>query len=179
MAKQQKNEQIDELMQKISDSGNFALIKYEKTLHTTLEGLRRELKTSDAKLKIVKNTLLEKAIRRLTSKNKELNDMSKKSFPLKDNTALLSLGEDWSKGLGAFQTYADKEKSISFKMGFLEKKVYEGKQMEKIAKLPPKEQLVAQLIGTMKAPISHFTLALKFNMQKFVYILDAKSKQTS
>jgi large subunit ribosomal protein L10 len=174
MSNQKKESQIDELVQQLEKTSNFALVKYEKTLHTTLEGLRRDLKQNEAKLKIVKNTLFEKAVRRLSSKNKELKDVSKTAFPLKENTALLTLGEEWSKGLSAFQKFSDKEKSIAFKFGFLEKKAYPADQLKKIALLPGKDQLVAQLIGTMKAPMAHITTAMKYNAQKFVLVLNAK-----
>lgn len=172
-----KDTQIDDLVQQLEHADNFALIKYEKTLHTALEGLRRELKTSDSKLKMVKNTLLEKAVRRLSHKNKQLNEVAKAAFPLKDNTALLSLGADWSKGLSSFHTFSTKEKSVTFKLGFLERKVYAAAQLKQIAQLPSRDQLVAQLIGTMKAPMAHITTAMKFNMQKFVFVLNAKASQ--
>ena len=177
MSNLKKDSQIEELVQKLDNNTNFALIKYHKTLHTSLESLRRDLKQTDSKIKIVKNTLLEKAIRRLSVKNKDLNEVSKAALPLKENTALLTLGEDWSKGLNAFHTFSDKEKTVSFKFGFLEKRAYPAAQLKQIAELPPKDQLVAKLIGTMKAPMAHLTNSMKFNMQKFTYILNAKAKQ--
>lgn len=177
MSNLKKNTQIDELVQDLESASNFALIKYEKTLHTTLESLRKDLKLNDAKLHVVKNTLFEKALRRMASKKKDLNDVAKSAFPLKENTALLMLGEDWSKGLGAFYKFSDKEKSIAFKFGFLEDKAYPADQLKKIAQLPSKDQLVAKLIGTMKAPMYHLTTAMKFNMQKLVFVLNAKAQQ--
>jgi large subunit ribosomal protein L10 len=177
MSNTKKTSQIDELVQQLENQSNFALVKFEKTLHTTMEGLRRDLKQNDASLKVVKNTLLEKAIRRLTSKNKALNEVTK-NFPIKENSALLSLGQDWSKGLGAFHKFSDKEKTVSFKFGYLENKVYDGKNLTTIAQLPPKDQLVAKLIGTMKAPMAHLTNAMQFNMQKLVFVLNAQAKKT-
>ncbi|MEO6508725.1 MAG: 50S ribosomal protein L10, partial [Patescibacteria group bacterium] len=168
MSNLKKNNQIDELVRHLENTSNFALIKYEKTLHTTLEGLRRDLKKNDSELKVIKNTLFEKALRRIATKRKELNGVTKSAFPLKDNTALLTFGDDWSKGLSTFHTFTTKEKSVAFKVGFLESKVYEANQLKQIAQLPPKDQLVAKLIGTMKAPMAHLTNAMKFNMQKFV-----------
>ncbi len=179
MSNLKKESQINALMQQLENKTNFALIKYEKTLHTTLESLRKDLIVSNSKLKIVKNTLFEKAVRRLTPKNKEFNDVAKMTFPLKENTALLLLGEDWSKGLSVFSKFLEKEKSIKFKFGLLENKAYPAKQIEQIAKLPGKDQLIAQLIGTMKAPMSHMTYAMKFNIQKLVYVLNAQSKKAS
>ena len=177
MTNVKKNSQIDDLVQELESASNFALVKYEKTLHTTLETLRKDLKEGDAKLQIIKNTLFEKALRRVATKKKDLNDVAKTAFPLKENTALLSLGDDWSKGLSAFNRFSDKEKTVSFKFGFLENKAYPADQLKKIAQLPSKDVLVGKLIGTMKAPMYHLTMGMKYNMQKFVYILNAKAKQ--
>jgi large subunit ribosomal protein L10 len=179
MANTKKTSQLDTLMGQLETDSNFALVKYEKTTHIALEGLRKELKTNDSKIKIFKNTLLEKAIRKLSVKNKALNEVVKQAFPLKENSALLALGEDWSKGLSAFHKYTDKEKTLSFKVGLLENQVYKESDLKKIAQLPGKDQLVAKLIGTMKAPMYKFTFAMKFNMQKLVYVLDVKAKQTA
>jgi large subunit ribosomal protein L10 len=179
MANPAKSSQIDSLIQQIESHPNFALVKYEKTTHTTLESLRKQLKTQKAKITVLKNTLFEKALRRLAEKNKHLKPVAKSALPLKENTALLVLGEDWSAGLKSFSEFSEKEKSVSFKVGILENQVYDTENLEKIAKLPGKDQLVAQLIGSMKSPISHFTYALKFNMTKLVFILNAQAKKTS
>jgi ribosomal protein L10 len=49
--------------------------------------------------------------------------------------------------------------------------------MEKISKLPGKDVLVGKIIGSMKSPISRFTMGIKFNQQKLVYILSQKAQQ--
>ena len=179
MINAKKTSQIDALMEQIQADTNFALVNFDKTKHTSLEGLRKQLKKNNASIKVVKNTLLEKAVRKLTSKNKDLNEVTKQSFPLKNNSALLSLGQDWSKGLSVFHIYSAKEKSLSFKFGYLENKVYKAADLQKIAQLPAKDQLMAKLIGTMKAPMYHLTVAMNFNMQKLVYVLNAQAKKTS
>lgn len=177
MLASQKKEQLNQLVETLKTSNNFALVKFDKTTHIALEGLRKELRSKNAKIKVVKNSLLEKALNILSSENKEIGTVKKTAFPVKDTTAILTLGEQWSDGLSVFKTYTEKEKSLSFKIGFLDKTVYSIAEMKKIADLPGRDALIGKLLGSLKAPISRTTRSMKFNAQKLVYILNAKAQQ--
>lgn len=179
MVNQQKQSQVQALIKSLQSSNNFALVKFERTLHTTLETLRRDLKVSGSKLKVIKNALFIKALNKLIGQNKSLSNLKQQTKELKDNSALLLLGKDWSKGLSAFHKFSDKEKSLSFKIGVLDNQVYQTQDLIKIAQLPSKEELIAKVIGSMKTPISKLNFSLRFNMQKFVYIISQKSKRES
>ncbi len=175
MANQAKKTQVDSLLQAISDYPNFLLISFEKTSHQTLEGVRKDLKKNNSFQSVVKNTLFEKAINKLSEKNTQLKDFRKKYFPLTQTTGLLTLDREWDKGLHVLYEVMKKEKTIRFKNAVLDGKTYSDTEVETIAKLPTKDQLAANLIGSLKSPSSHFVYALKFNINKLVYILKAKS----
>lgn len=179
MASQDKQLQVDALIKLIQQSSNFALVKFEKTLHTSLESLRKELRANGAKIQVIKNSLFIKALNKLSNENKDYIEFTKKASDTRDNSALLMLGEDWSKALGAFHKFTKKETTLSFKLGLIDKTVYLTDDLNKIAQLPSRDQLIAKVIGSMKAPISSLNYAIKFNMQKFVYILSEKSKQSN
>ena len=179
MASQTKQSQVENLIDVIQKSNNFALIKFQKTLHTTLESLRNDLKTNNSQIRVIKNSLFQKAFNKLVSKNKKLANLKDSVKSLRDNTALLLLGDEWNKGLTAFYKFAKKEQTLSFKFGFLDEAVYQSADLTKMAELPPKEELLAKVIGSMKTPISHLHYTMKYNMQKFVYILSEQSKKTS
>jgi len=154
---------------------NLAILKFDKTNHSTLEQLRKILIKNDARLKVVKNSLFQKLLNTLVTKDKNLKTFyNKAKTSLKENSALLGLTEDWSKGLNSFATFSEKEKSLSFKLGFLDQVIYDATQMTTISKLPPKEQLIGKVIGSLNAPISKFTYSIKFNVNKLVYVLKAK-----
>ncbi len=105
--------------------------------------------------------------------------MVQKVFPLKESTAVLTLGEDYAKGLKAFHTFAKKDTTLSFKVGILDKTVYMNAELEKIAILPGKEELIAKLIGGLKSPSSKLVYALKFNITKLTLVLKERAKQTN
>lgn len=179
MANQKKKLQVDSLSQLLSNTAHFALVKFDNTPHQSLEALRKELKAGDAKLRIIKRSLFEKSVNKLSSQKKELKDLIKKVFPLKENSALLTLGEDYLKGLNIFAKVAKKEGTLSFKFGFLDKKVYLSDEVAKLAELPGRDQLMAQLIGSLKSSPSKLVFALKYNVTSLVHILKKRAKQTN
>ena len=179
MANQTKKTQVESLVQLLNSAPNFALIKYEKTKHKALEELRHGLIEQESKIRVVKNTLLQKALQTQAKSKKELAELVKKIFPLTESTAVLTLDEDYAKGLKAFHTFAKKDTTVSFKIGILDNKMYLGADLQKIAVLPSKLELIAKLIGGLKSPSSKLVYAMKFNISKLTLVLKERAKQTN
>lgn len=176
MVQQKKKDLLQKIVDFINENSNFSLIKFEKTKHSTLEDLRKTLKKNNASFKVIKNSLLQKALNNLATTNKIFNEFKKNCLPLKDNTAILGLGKNWSEAMKAFFDYSQKEKSLSFKVGILDNEVYTNEKLLVIAKLPSKNQLLGKLISSFKSPMNNVVYSMKFNMNKLVYILTQKSK---
>lgn len=176
MVQQKKIVLVENLQDTLSENQNFALIKIDKTSHQTLENLRRELKKVGAQFKVTKNTFFEKAINKLETINKVFSELKKIFSPLKETSALLLLDKDWSKSLNSFYEFIKKEPTLSFKFGLLDGKPYKSDELLQIAQLPGKDQLVVNIVGSLKSPSNHLVFALKFNINKMVYILREKSK---
>jgi len=174
MVSLKKKSQTDSLIKALSTNKNFTLISIEKTKHQSLETLRKELKKSQASLKVIKNALFEKAINKI--KDVTFFQLKKQFFPLKNPTAILFLSTDWSQGLKTFFNYTKKEVGLAFKIGILDDQIYDKDYLEKIAQLPSENELVAKIISSLKSPMNKFVYVLKFNSNKLVYILQAKSK---
>jgi large subunit ribosomal protein L10 len=179
MKNQKKLSQLSVVTDFLKKSDNFALFKFDKTKHIALESLRKELRKGGATVKVVKNTILTKSINKLAAEKEhgDLRPFQKIAKNIKENTALVSLGKDWSMGMNAFAKVAKTDKSISFKFGFLDRTSYDAATMDKISNLPSKSELMAKIIGSMKSPMSNFIRSIKFPTQKFVMVLNAKVKK--
>ncbi|MFA6016631.1 MAG: 50S ribosomal protein L10 [Patescibacteria group bacterium] len=177
MANTDKKTQVDSILQLVEKNPNILLVKIGKTTHQSLESLRRELRKSDSKMKVIKNTLFEKAINKVALKNKIFVDFKKQFFPLKQTTALVTLSDRWNEGLKALYLFSKKDATLSLKLALLDKTLYNAEKTIQIAQLPSREELLGKIIGSMKSPMSKFVYALKFNTNKFVYLLNAKSKE--
>jgi large subunit ribosomal protein L10 len=177
MTNQKKLSQLQILTAALKAHTNFLLISFDKTTHKNLEKLRQELRPSQTTIKVIKNTLFEKTINKMAVENKNLLDFKKKFLPLKDTTALIAFNGDWSTGLNVLAAFMKKEKTLSFKAATLDNENYDQAMTKRIAELPGRDQLAAQIIGSLKNPSQRFVGALSFNITKFVYILNQKAKQ--
>lgn len=177
MANTKKSDIVAEISESLKSGSNFALIKFEKATHKTLEDLRKQLRTSNAKINVIKNTLFEKAINKLSESEKTFTHIRQQQFPIKDRTALVVFKGDWAEGLKTYFTFSKKDEAFGFKFGRIDNTVYNDTQLVQLAQLPGKDQLVAKLIGTMKNPMARTARALTFNAQKLVYVLSQKAQQ--
>lgn len=177
MANQSKVAQVEQLEKLLESYKHFVVIQYDKTTHKALEELRRKLRKSNASMKVLKNTLFEKTIEKMASKDPAIKSVKEDSFPLKGSSAVIGLNEDWSESLKAYYDHAKKDSSLAFKFGYVEGASYDAKNVEALAKLPSKAELMAKVIGSMKAPMMKTVFALKFTTQQFVTILNEKAKK--
>ena len=177
MINSNKKTAVGALVLDIEKNNDFALVKIDKTSHQNLEKLRRDLRKVGGSVKVVKNNFFEKAINKLTQKNKTYLELKKKFFPIHETSAMITFGDDWGKGLKAFSEFAKTEKTLSFKLSLLDNHIYDSVETTKISGLPSKDQLIGKIIGSMKSPMSKFVYSLKYNTNKFVYVLQAKSKE--
>lgn len=178
MANTQKKDIVSTVQSAITDSKNFALIQFEKTTHKDLETLKKDLLKENAKIKVIKNTLFEKAVNKLSENNIVLKSISKSFFPLKERSALLTFAGDWSLALKSFYNKIKSSENFSFKFGLIENAAYDATGMKALATLPGKIELMGKLIGTMKNPMTRTVMTMKNPMQKLVFVLSQKSKQS-
>src|SRR3990167_8356285 len=102
MPNKKKVQQVADLSELLKSTPNFVLVKFGQATHKSIESLRNELRKSGEKIKVVKNSLFTKAFEKFSSTNSVLKNAIKNIFPLKENSAVLTLGKDYSRGLSAF-----------------------------------------------------------------------------
>ena len=179
MVNEEKLTLVQKLQDLLSKNQNFALIKIDKTSHQTLENLRKQLKKNQSVFKVIKNSLFQKAINKLASGSTPFAHLKESFFPLRNTSALILFEKEWSNGLGTFFQFRTKESSLSFKFGLLDGKAYKSEELLHIAQLPSKNQLLANLIGSLKSPSSRLIYSMKFNLIKLLFVLKEKSGKSN
>ncbi|MFN4212661.1 MAG: 50S ribosomal protein L10 [Microgenomates group bacterium] len=177
MVNQKKLNQVKILTDLLKQSPNFVLISFNKTPHQTLEELRKKLSPYKAKLKVIKNTLFEKAVNKLLPTYSFFVEFKKKFLPLKNPSALLTFTNDWSKGLKVLYDFIQQEKTLIFKSGIIDGQIYNNDQLLAIAQLPSRDQLLGNIIGSLKNPMQRFIFVAKLNAYKLIYILKNTTKR--
>jgi large subunit ribosomal protein L10 len=135
----------------------------------TMTELRRKLRASGVTFGVVKNTLLKRAADNVGIEG--LGDY------LSGTTAVAVSNADPVSPAKVLVEFAEKNKILKVKGGVLGTKAISGDYVGKLAKMPPKEVLVAQVVGALAAPISGLLNVLQGPSRQLVYVLESIRKQ--
>jgi large subunit ribosomal protein L10 len=168
LTKDQKQKVLEDLKEKIAKQKAMVLVGVTGLKVKDISDLRKKLKASDGNLKVAKKTLIERAF-----KENKL-DFNKKDY--QEELALVFGFKD--EILPAKTVYEFSQTSPDLKIlgGFFENKFLETEKVVELAQLPPKEQLLARLVGSISAPISNLVYALNYNIKGLVYLLSTIKK---
>ena len=96
---------------------------------------------------------------------------------LEKNTAICSSSKDAVAACKVMCDFVKDHKKMQLKAGVVEGKVVTVDEVKAVAALPPKEVLVAKMLGSLNAPISGLVRTLNGTVAKIVYALDAVREQ--
>ncbi len=155
---------VEELAKKLSaPSGVFVDYKGITVAEDTV--LRRDLRAAGVDYSVVKNTLT-----RLAAKEVGLDGLDE---ILNGTTALAVSTTDMIAPAKILSKFAKDNEKFTIKMGFVEGKVITPAEVDALAQLPSKEELIAKALGGLNAPISGFVNVLNGNLRGLVVALKA------
>jgi large subunit ribosomal protein L10 len=161
----EKRKVVDDLKTKIEKAKLVLIADYLKFTVKEFTDLRRKLRSENSEIKVIKNTLIGKAV-------------SESGFPqlveaLRGTTAILLGYGDAVSPLKILAKFVKDTEKGSVRIGVVEKNVYGQNDLNALAKLPSKEILIAKVVGGFKAPIYGLVNVLQGPIRKLVYALDA------
>jgi large subunit ribosomal protein L10 len=167
MDRTRKETFVTELRERINRAPVMYLTDFSGLDVQSMTKLRSALRNSGAEYVVVKNRLA----KRVFTESDDLPDISES---LTGPTGFVFGYEDAAAAAKALSDFAkDHDKKPAFKLGVLDNKVLQPEQVEKIAKLPPREQLLAELAGAFEAPMAMLATALEAKLQETVGLLEA------
>lgn len=165
---QQKQEYVEQLAEKMQNSVAGVVVSYKGINVADDTKLRRELREAGVDYAVVKNTMLHRAAEKV--------GLSELDSVLHGTTAL-ALSTDHVAAAKILSKFAETNKHLELKAGFVEGKVINAEGVTELAKMPPKEVLVAKVLGGLNAPISGFVGVLNANLRGLVVALNAIAEQ--
>jgi len=161
----------------INNSSIIIFTKYQKEnvslKATDLTKYNLDIEETGGDIKVIRNSILKIA---LEESNLEYIAPKMRGALIINYTKKdpISLAKKISEIISHFR----KEKNIKedipeIAFGILNGKLISAEEVKKLANLPPKEILLAQLLGTIKAPITNFAVVLKNVVSKLVWVLNA------
>ena len=167
----EKQAVVTELKEKLSNTKGAVLANYRGLNVAQDTKLRRKLREAGVEYRVVKNTLTRIAANEvgIDGLDKYLEGPTVIALSANDPVAPAKILSDFIR--------ENKLQALEIKAGLVEGKVIDVAGVKALASLPPREVLIAQLLGTMQAPIAGFVRVLQGNISNLVYALEAVRKQ--
>lgn len=146
------------LVERLNNSVTGVLVSYKGISVADDTALRKELREAGVNYSVVKNTLLSRACEEANLTGLQAN--------LEGTTALATSDEDYAAAARILNNYAKKSKTFELKGGYLDGEVVDMATIERIAKLPTREVLLANVLGAFQAPIASFARAIQAIVDK-------------
>ena len=153
-----KKQQVAELKERLDGSVAGVLVNYSGISVADDTKLRKELRENGVKYSVVKNTLLSIAV--------DGTPLSGLTETLSGTTAIATSADDYTSAARILSKYAEKNDSFKIKTGFLDGKVVDLATIDSLAKLPPRDILLATVCNAFNAPISAFARVIQAIVDK-------------
>lgn len=170
MPRPEKVRIVDELADRLERASMAVLTDYRGLTVAEMQALRARLRQHGVELKVAKNTLTRFAAQR--TGRPSLLPM------LEGPTAIaFSYGEpaELARALGDYLRTA--RTPLKVKGAIIGDRAIGADDLPRLAELPPRAQLLAQVIGGMQAPIAGLVTVLNGTLASLVGVLEARRRQ--
>ncbi len=171
MQKQKKVDLVNTLTDELKKATSIVLVDYNKLSVVKQQALKEKLNAVGARMQIIKNTLFKRAGAEAKIAKETLEDAV-----LTGPTAMVIGFEDPIAPLQALYKFSKEFDVPNLKVGIVDGNFQGKESLEKLAKLPGKSVLYAQMLGALASPMTGVTYTLSANIQKLLYILKAKAQ---
>jgi large subunit ribosomal protein L10 len=163
-----KENAVRELRDRLAASQNLFFTDYAGLTVEEITKLRGELRKDGNTYAVVKNTLFLIAAGDVA---KQLEQF------LAGPTGVVFAGADPVAPAKALKTFSDNTKKVAVKAAFIDGRVVDAKQVETLASLPSKQELLAKLVGSLSSPLRGLVTVLSGNQSGLVRVLNAIREQ--
>ena len=169
--KREKQYLLDELKEQLGQSGSYLIAQYSSLSANKANEFRRVLTKCGAHLEVIKKRVFIKAAKDIGATFTE--------EALKGHIGIIMTQVDPVELTKAVIKYSEEnEKSIVLLGGCIEGQTIDAQDMNKVATLPSKPEMRAQLLGLFQAPMSDMLSVVQSVLTSVVYCLDNRSSKT-
>ena len=171
MTKEQKAEVIKDTVERVGKATGLYLASFQGLTVDQANTLRSEFFKIGVDYKVVKNTLLKLAL-------DEVGGYDEVLPYLVGQTGIVVAYEDPVQPARVLEKFVkDTKDAVQVKACVIEHQVFDGSRLAEVAALPTREDLIANIIGSLSAPVQGIVGSINAVMSNIVYALDAIEKQ--
>ena len=164
VSRAKKTEQVEKLSTELKSVSSVIVATYSKLTVAQDYELRKTLRTSGAKYRVIKNTLAERAAKgtKVEEVLKGLAGVTSIAYTQGDPVALAK----------ALAKYAKDNPEFTFKAGVVEGRVVSIKVIESLATMPSKEELYSKLLFLLNAPAQRLATVINATGRDLAVVLN-------
>lgn len=169
VSKAKKQEQVEKLSKDLNNVSNVVVATYAKLTVAQDYELRKALRGAGAKYQVVKNTLAERAAKgtKVEGALKDLAGVTSIAYTTGDPVAMAK----------ALTKYAKDTPEFTFKIGVVEGRVINLKEIEALASMPSKEELMSKLLFLINAPAQRLATAINAVPRNLAVVINQAVEQ--
>lgn len=169
--RQEKATEVAELNEQIGKATNAFLIEFKGITVPQVTELRKQVRDTNSGYVVVKNTLALIALKDspLVQLREQFSGPTAVAYNATDAVALAK----------ALTRFAKDVPAVQFKGAMLNGQIVPASEIQNIANLPSREELVSKLLFLLQSPIRGLVTVLQANIRNLVVVLGQIEKQKS
>jgi len=165
----QKEAAVARLRERLAASANVIFTNPSGLTVAEITALRNELRKEGGSYAVVKNTLFKIAAG---------DDLAARiGHVLNGPTAVVFGGDDPVAPAKVLKKFSDTVKPLPVKAAVIDGKLADAREVELLASLPSRPELIAKLVGSLASPLRGLVTVLSGNQRGLVRVLDAIREQ--
>lgn len=169
ISREKKTELVAEYRELVRKTPAIVFTNYRGTSVKQINALRARIKETGGDYVVVKNTLLRVAL--------EQEGRVHPDELLAGPNGVVFAGEDIAKSVTVLKDWIKESKIGEVTGAILENSVLNAEAADKLSSLPTKEQLLAQILGTLNAPAGSLVRILNAPLASLVRVINARAEQ--
>lgn len=169
MPNAQNKEMLTLIKEDLESVNAMWVVDYRGLTVKDIQELRRNIHEADGNMKVYKNTIMRLALKEL--------DLPNMDSILEGPSAFVFAGEDPVASAKAIKDFAKDNQNLEIKGGMMDGQFVDAAQVEAIASLPSREELIAKLLGTISNPLVKIVRVLNGPMEAFARCASAIADQ--
>lgn len=168
LTREQKEERLRAYAESLEQAGGLIFTDYRGLSVKDLEGLRRQLREANASYEVIKNTLFRLALERGGKRAPQ---------DLLQGPVAVAFAKDPVAAAKVLTKFARDSKVLQIRGALLGDRLVDAAGVETLSQLPGREELLAQVVGALQAPISGLVNVLAGPLRGLLYVLNARAEQ--
>ena len=162
-------EMLAAIKEDLADLSAMWIVDYRGLTVKESQELRRAIREANAEMKVYKNTLVRIALTE--------GEMANVDEYLEGPSAFIFCHEDPVASAKALADFAKENEKLVIKGGIMDAVAVDASQVQAVASLPSREELIAKLLGTITNPLVQTVRVLNAPMEAFARCVAAIADQ--